>query len=235
MYAIVPLAGPGLGEGVPPPFDDEMHLFEYCLESRPWKRSGELEEKRLIFVLRQTAQAESIFRHIARRYPESKQIVLSHLSRGALMSALAGVSLIEDLSTPLVIDLADIAFSADFSPTELFHRHRRLGGLVPYFHSQKSCYSYITMNRDRHVLECAEKKLISSHATAGCYFFRNLHLFMRCADNSLQTEDPYKYYLAPLFNVLPRINFYAEGIAVDQVQEYSADLHRIRKHVSANH
>jgi hypothetical protein len=77
-------------------------------------------------------------------------------------------------------------------------------GWIPCFPAQGEHWSFARANGNRRVIETAEKRRISPHATVGLYWFRSFELF----------EDTYRRhfanggaekgerYIAPMYNTL---------------------------------
>lgn len=217
MYGIIPLAGPDFFserlQCIKPLLDIEGRpLLEKVLSSRGWVRSGELPPNKLIFVVRDTAHTGEFRRYLARAFPVSRQIMISSTTRGALLSAAAGCALIDDFAEPVAVDLVDILYRLDtpVSPGALFDANPQLGGVLPVFDSDHPQYSYARLDPDDPrgtiVVETAEKRVISRHASAGTYFFRDVGVFLAAVAHNLHTPEKYAYhnnlFLCPVYNSL---------------------------------
>lgn len=92
------------------------------------------------------------------------------------------------------------------------------------FDSQNPKYSYVRMV-DEKLVEVCEKKVISSKATAGLFYFRTAHLFIECAEwaimNNVQTNG--HFFLAPALNyaVVKGINPFLFQINEDNYYRFS--------------
>jgi dTDP-glucose pyrophosphorylase len=108
-----------------------------------------------------------------------------------------------DAGAPLCVDLADILFDDDADPLNYF-RAPDAGGLLLTFPSSNPVYSYAELDSDGAVLRTAEKKVISSHASAGVYFFRDAATFLRSVAHSLENREALAHnnllFVCPLFN-----------------------------------
>lgn len=215
MYGIIPLAGPDFYDTrrgcVKPLLDlDGRPLLEAALFSRDWVSSGELPPEKLIFVLRDTEHTAEFRKYLEGTYPRSRQVTVSTLTAGALLSAIAGCSLIGDFAEPIVIDLVDILYQSVVvtSPAELFAADPQLGGLLPVFDSDHPQYSYARLDpadpRGTVVVETAEKRVISRNASAGTYFFRNVGVFLAAAAHNLRSPEKYSHknsmFVCPVYN-----------------------------------
>lgn len=204
MKCIVPLAGPDVWSdryGLRPLFKvDGQPLIDLALRSRAW--NAMLAGKDYIFVLRETDGVEQLGSHLSASFPGCRFVTLSQLSGGALFSVLAAMALVEP-AEPLIIDLADILFShGPADPAALFAQEG-LGAAVPVFLSGESCYSYLRIESGLAV-EAREKQVISDHASAGVYMFRNVEVFLEAASHSIRHRDMLAYrnslFICPMVN-----------------------------------
>jgi hypothetical protein len=208
VNCIVPLAGPDFVTpqfGLRPLFPlDGVPLLEAALTSRPWWRQGSLDARGLVFVIREVAGADEVRAFIERRFAGAQTVMLSHPSGGALMSALAATALLREPAAPLIVDLVDILYDGEIDCHALFADPKTAGAL-PWFSSAEDCYSYLELDGDR-VMRTAEKQVISRHASAGTYLFRDAATFLDAAAYSLRHREALAWrgalYLCPAFNGL---------------------------------
>ncbi len=212
MKCIIPLAGPDLysaQRGLRPLHElpDGRALLVAALETRAWRPQMEGED--YIFVVREVAALQTLRNALHASWPGCQVVTISHPSEGALLSALAGVALAAN-GAPLCIDLADILFKgpenfwSDWAP--------EFGAATPCFISSDPAYSYLRFKGD-HVVEAAEKRVISDYASAGVYFFRDSSIFLEAAAHSLRHREALSFKGA-LF-VCPTMNgVLAQGLKV---------------------
>ena len=129
--------------------------------------------------------------------PNSTVIYLSQFTRGAACSSIAGVSVVSDFTSPLIIDLADISYSTKLNVKYFFKNHVDCGVIALTFDSNSPIYSYLKFNDSSDFIESIEKEIISDIASAGTYIFRNCSVFLRSAAFIFSNED--KYALNTLF------------------------------------
>lgn len=215
MKCIVPLAGPDLYNpetGFRPlsKVEGGDGLLETAIEGRAWRKDGTLQSSDYVFVVREVEQLAELRAFLASRWPGSKVVTLSALTGGALLSALAGVTLAAT-DEPLCIDLADIFFDG---PDDFWRQWRPgLGGCTPSFIANDPVYSYLRKEGGR-VVEAAEKRVISDHASAGVYFFRDAGVYLSAAAHSLANRKTLAFK-GNLF-VCPAMNgVLAQGLEVD--------------------
>ena len=233
MFCIVPLAGPDFVHstlGIKPliPVDGEP-LLRRIITSRPWWRSGDLQSSGLIFVLRDIPETFQVIEYIKDWFPGAQAVILSSLTTGALMSALAGVALIKDFNTPVCVDLVDILFDTSELMIDQFQTDPTVSGVVPYFTSEESCYSYFEINAKGLVTRAVEKQAISCHASAGTYFFRDAATYLNAVAFSLGHVRDLSVrgvlFVCPAMNYIINAGKKVIPIGVDNVQSVSKIFH----------
>lgn len=204
---IVPLAGPDfmLSEGqvkAEIPYRGTT-LLQACLESRPWRALGGEDGARYVFVLYDTEATRAFAaRYLRKHYPASRQVFLSAYTKGAAFSVLAGCSLAKPDET-LVVDLADIFYESDLdSPQALLEANASAGAIGLTFAAHSPSYSYLR-EEDGIVVEAREKVVISEHASAGTYIFKDVATYL-AALGWYQAHPEYLhnglYFICPMFN-----------------------------------
>ena len=230
MLCIVPLAGPDFYDaayGVKPfvRVGDET-LIEATLGRRAWVQSGQLKPSDMVFVLRDTPFSADAAMRLSQMFPDARFVFLSAGTAGALMSALAGASLATG-EEPLVVDLADLAFDVDDVTAEKLAAPRA-DGFIPWFRSSDPAYSYLRFEDDR-VIETAEKRVISSFASAGVYSFASTSHFLRAAAGCLADPEAHRVrgalFMCPAFNVLIAQGCRVEGGEARNVRSHSKQFH----------
>ncbi len=204
MKCVVPLAGPDLWTetfGFRPLVPVEGRpLLQVALDQRAWR--GRLESRDYIFVVREVEGLEQLEQALRALWPECRIVRLSHLTGGALYSALAAMSLVAP-DEPVIVDLADILFTEGPEDPEHLFKAQDWGAIVPVFQSTEPCYSYLEIE-DGRVLRAREKQVISDHASAGVYMFASPQLYLTAAVHSLQQRDELSYrnllFICPMVN-----------------------------------
>jgi hypothetical protein len=232
MQCIVPLAGPHLTHPehsliVKYPVDG-IPLLKRTLETRPWW--GRLRPGDLVFVLREGEELLEISDAVTAWFPGCRIVTLSQLTKGALLSALAGAAAITELDEPLIVDLADILYDADMDIEECFAADPSAGAIATYFDADDACYSYFTFAPDGSVDFAAEKKVISRHASAGTYIFRTTGHFIAAAGRSLtQTRSELTVgsalFVCPVLNSVVRQGMRVLPVLARNVLSVSKLLH----------
>ena len=227
MNIIIPMAGPDFdlpGREIRPlmRFENET-LFEKCFIRR-WESYFKTYNSQMIFVFLKGTRYPVFEDYIQATWPEIKysSVVLSELSKGALFSALAGVSLITNPNIPVVIDLADIGFDWIEDPMSVFI-DAKVHGALPIFSAQDPEFSYAKVVEGR-VLETVEKKVVSEYASAGVYLYRDLSAFYLAAAETIMDRSLYfneAAFLCPSLNGLIRKDLLVKALTVKNVQPLS--------------
>ena len=183
---------------------DGQPLLRAALEQRPWWRSGQVSDADLVFVLRDTSRSQ-VFRSTALEawYPRARMVSLSAPTGGAAMSALAGLAAVADAEVPVCVDLVDILYQSTLDPVSTFKK-TNAGGIALVFESDYPKYSYLRTDDRGHVVEAAEKRVISRHASAGTYFFATPAIYLEALAHSLRNREALTwkglFYVCPVFN-----------------------------------
>jgi len=232
MYSIVPLAGPDFFQpayGLKPLIEvDGQPLLRAALRGRPWFQRGELAPERLIFILRDTDQTAGFLPWLRKEFPGCRWVVLSQLTPGALHSAMAGTALLPTGAGPVAVDLVDILYQSDFSPSAWFAADARRAAAAPFFRSTLPCYSYFRCAGSR-VLEAAEKVVLSDRASAGTYLFRDAATLQTAlawglAHPELSQRGPVSF-VCPILNAFTAGPDRADCFEVTGVNECSKSFH----------
>ena len=225
MEVVVPLAGPDFersdGSTKAEMLINGQPLLTQALWSRSWWRHGAVTAPDFCFVLRDTPVARRFAEGaLADWFPGARHVFLSHATAGAAFSAAAGVALC-DPSAPVCIDLADILYHDDLDATEAFAVNERLGGIALTFSSDRPVYSYLRLDAQERVVEAAEKRVISAHASAGTYFFRDAGVYARALGHAVahRESQTYRgvYFVCPLFNGVIDCGFDVRHAAVSDI------------------
>ncbi len=142
-------------------------------------------------------------------------------TKGALISALLGLNNC-DLSLPLLICPGDSLLKKDRFLEFLEQSEETDSDIsLVVFNSDKPNYSYIRTIDDV-LVEVCEKKVISSVATAGIFYFKSAQLFLDCAEwaimNNLITNG--SFFIAPSLNYAAIIGSKLSLFRVDESDYY---------------
>jgi len=207
MRVIVPLAGPDFirSGGVLKAEVDlgGQPLLLRTLTSRPWAASVPSENYSFIFL---DAPETRVFAQskLVEWYPGAAVSFLSRYTRGAALSAVVGMATGADLAEPIIVDLADILYSSTLEPAKVFAANPSCGGIALTFKNDMPVYSYLRLDENGNFFDAAEKQVISEHASAGTYMFRDLPTYLRALAHGVENEEGQAFrglfFVCPLFN-----------------------------------
>lgn len=128
-------------------------------------------------------------------------IQLTAPTQGAACTVLTAVDLIDN-DNELIIANADQIIDSDIDEFIDFARKSKADGVILTFNSQHPRWSYARVDKDGNVLETAEKKVISNHATAGIYYFKKGKFFVEAALSMIDKDIRFNndFYVCPVFN-----------------------------------
>jgi dTDP-glucose pyrophosphorylase len=171
--------------------------------------SGINAPKAYTFIVRQEHISDyHIDKVIKSSYPEAHIAAVTHTTKGAVETVLYAESFIDDNEGVLVID-CDLEFSSpaynqtvnDCLATDTPDVN---GGVLACFESESERYSYALTDEKGFVIKTAEKKVISSNALIGSYFFSCGKTFLQAAHRLMreqQVQAP-ELYVSLLYNYL---------------------------------
>ena len=207
MRVVVPLAGPDFVRkdgSLKAEIDlNGEPLLRRALNSRPWAKS--LASHDYSFVLFDSPFTRDFAANaLLSWYPDATITFISSYTRGAALSALAGLITGKDFGSPIIVDLADILFDSTLDPKLVFQSNTDCGGIALSFHSENPQYSYLSTDNLGFLVKAAEKSIISKNASAGTYIFRDLATYLRALAHNLENEDSQTFqdlfYVCPLLN-----------------------------------
>jgi len=133
--------------------------------------------------------------------PEAKIINIEEVTKGAACTALLAI---EDINNdkPLLIVNGDQILDVNFARVMDSFNQQNLDGGIITFDSVHPRWSYVRLDENNFVIEAAEKRPISKHATAGVYYFRKGSDFVDSAMNMIEKDANINnlYYVCPSYN-----------------------------------
>jgi len=211
MKVIVPLAGPDFIKGnyttkADYEITEGYPLLKFTLDQRSWFQNGYVTDHDLVFILYDTPITRSfVSSRLKVWYPNATVTFIGAYTKGAALSALAGLTSVHDLiSEPICIDLADISYKDNLNVKEKILDKPNIGALALVFKSNKPFYSYLKLDKESWVCEAREKEVISNTASAGTYFFRSGLTYFSALSHCLENANLYEYngfqFVCPLLN-----------------------------------
>jgi len=134
--------------------------------------------------------------------PENYECIqLTDKTQGAACTVLTAVEYIND-ENDLIIANSDQIIEVDFNDFIKTSRESGADGTIMTFNATHPRWSYARLSSDGNVLEVAEKKVISNHATVGIYYFKEGRRYVSAAHDMI-TKDirvNNEFYICPTYN-----------------------------------
>ena len=130
-------------------------------------------------------------------------IQLTSLTQGAACTMLTAVDYIND-DNDLIIANSDQLVDIDINDFINFSRQSDADGVIMTFEATHPKWSYARVGSDDNVLEVAEKKVISNHATVGIYYFKQGKKFVESTHTMIEKDIRVnnEFYVCPTYNEL---------------------------------
>lgn len=167
-----------------------------------------------------------ISRTIHENFPHSKVHLLEYFTSGAAESAFLTLeaNLKHELKNlPIFVMDCDFRFkSQTFKESSI--QNADLGLLT--FNSNSPNYSYLLLDENSNCVGCVEKKVVSSIAVAGLYYFANFHVFFRLYGQSKPKKT--EFFMSSLINQGIALGYNFEWLQVDSLDTFGTpnDLER---------
>src|SRR3989338_4522754 len=128
-------------------------------------------------------------------------IQVINLPQGAACTVLTAIDLINN-DNELIIANADQIIDVSIDDFIQFARERRADGAIMTFEASHPKWSFVRLSKNGKVIETAEKKVISNHATAGIYYYKTGKIFVNAALAMIEKNIRFNndFYVCPAFN-----------------------------------
>jgi len=139
--------------------------------------------------------------------PNVKIIVANSQTRGSACSCLLAIDQI-DMEEPLVIAGGEQLFLKNPQLILEDFQKKDLDGDIVTFEDIHPRWSYVKLNQEGFVIEAAEKRPISRHATAGFYYFKKGEYFIESVKSMIRKHADFddQYYICPAYNEMVLLN-----------------------------
>jgi len=150
--------------------------------------------------------------------PDCKIIELNCITEGAACTTLLAKKFINNRD-PLVIANADQFIKYDSNKTMHNFTYKNVDGGILTFQAYHPKWSYAKLDKNNNfVIEVAEKKVISKHASVGVYFWKQGSDYVKYAERMIKKKIRVnnEFYVCPVFNEAIKDK---KKIIISQVQE----------------
>lgn len=154
-------------------------------------------------ILEKDAERYHLDRVVTLLVEGARVIRIPESTRGSACTALLAASQLPQDSELLIVSANEIV-DVDLSLELHSFRQRDLDGGTLIFKSVHPRYSYVRLNEERLVIEAAQQKPISHHATAGVFWFRRTEYFVEAAKELIRKNASVsgQFFVAPTYNEL---------------------------------
>lgn len=130
-------------------------------------------------------------------------ILLTALTQGAACTVMTAIEHINN-ENDLIIANSDQYVDIDFNDYINFSRQSEADGTIMTFDATHPKWSYARVDGNGNVLEVAEKKVISNHATVGIYYFKEGKKFIDSTHSMIEKDIRVnnEFYVCPVYNEL---------------------------------
>jgi len=157
-------------------------------------------EKYVFIIRKEHNQKYDVANHLKKVTNNNCDIVeIDYLTEGAACTTLLAEKYINN-DSPLLLANSDQFVLWD--STKFFNHASQFDGSILTFESVHPKWSYAKVDSDNLVLEVAEKKPISTHATVGIYYWKSGKEYVSFAkqmiEKNIRTNN--EFYVCPVFN-----------------------------------
>ena len=172
-------------------------IFQYCYD---FLKS--IDEAEFIVVLRKQDVKKYHFDQIVKLLiPNVKIVIAEGDTKGSVCSCLLAIDYIAE-NEPLISSSSNQLFLADANQIVKEFIDRDYDGGIVTFEDIHPKFSFVKLDENNLVIEAAEKRPISKHATAGFYYFKKGSDFVESAISMLMKNASVNglFYLCPVYN-----------------------------------
>lgn len=219
VHLIMPMGGKGSrftqwGYRVPKPLMEIKGKPFFYWAAQSIKKFIALED--IVFVvLKEHVDGYAIDKKILKYYPKAIIIIIPEVLNGAVLTCMEGVKGIEDNLPVIVNDCDHIFRSRQFEAFACNGFDSQIDGGLLTFLSESSKYSYLKLNKEGNVIETAEKKVVSSQAICGCYYFSGKSMFMEAAREYLKECCYKEFFMSGVYNIMAESGKIIKGFHTD--------------------
>ena len=174
------------------------------LFQRVFEGVKEIQADNFIFVVtKEDARKYHIGKSLKLLSPKCRVIVAENMTAGAACTVLLAAEFIDN-DDELIISNGDQVLEVDLQSIIENFRERNLDGGIITFESVHPRWSFVRTDENDMVIETSEKDPISSHATAGFYYFKHGADFVAGAKSMIRKDSNVngQYYVCPVYNEL---------------------------------
>ena len=140
--------------------------------------------------------------------PAINVITVDAVTEGATCTVLLAKDFINSDEDMVVVDSDQFIVCPGFAETQQLAVQNDWGGFIVTDEKSSPAYSYARTDDSGNVVETAEKKQISTHASAGAYYFGKGRYFVQAAEEMIRKNIRFnnEFYLCPVYNEVIAMN-----------------------------
>lgn len=159
-------------------------------------------EHRFTFICRKEHYEKYALRDLLHLIaPKCNIVTIDRLTEGAACTVLLASEYFNN-EQELVIANSDQYVEIDINDFITDAQKRKLDGNIMTFAASHPKWSYAKLDEDGYVIEVAEKRPISSHATVGIYYYRQGKMFFEATgamiEKNIRVNN--EFYVCPVYN-----------------------------------
>lgn len=154
--------------------------------------------------------------------PEAEVIIAEGETMGAACTCMLAVDKLA-MDEPLIITGSDQVLTLPAKNISDFFESKGWDGGTVIFNDVHPRWSYVRLDENEFVVEAAEKRPISQHATAGFYYFKKAKTFLECAQTMIMKNASVngQFFVCPVFNEMILRQMKIGVYKIDKEQYYS--------------
>lgn len=153
-------------------------------------------------VLREHVEKFGIDKEIQKYYPQANINIIPKVLPGAVLTCIEGIKNLSD-NQPILFNDCDHLFLCDkLSKFCKDGQYDIIDGGLLTFKSNEDKYSYVSYDEYGSINGTVEKKVVSSDAICGAYYFKNRKTFSDAVDTYLHRCSYKEFFVSGVYNIL---------------------------------
>lgn len=155
-----------------------------------------------IFIVREDHCKEyELDKKLLEYEPNAKIIVINEVTQGSVCTVLKAKEYFNDDNPVIIKDCDEIT---NWDPMHFFEyvNRRRADGAIVTIHTDRPSFSFSRVDSKGHIIETAEKTVISNHGSVGIYYFARGRDLIKYAEKMIEKNIRVnnEFYTAPVYN-----------------------------------
>lgn len=219
VHLIMPMAGAGSrfsknGFVLPKPLIEINEKPFFYWATRSIEKFVDVEDVTFV-VLKEHIEKFKIDKTIEKYFPDAKVIAIPEVLRGAVLTCSEGIKQIND-DLPIVFNDCDHMFLCEkFDNYCNAGKFDELDGALLTFNSNDPKFSYAQLDENKNVKKTVEKVVVSDQAICGAYYFKNVNIFKKSAQEYLEKCEYDEFFVSGVYNIMTEHGGVVKTFTVD--------------------